>query len=79
MTTQQILVWKDTLKKVSEIIQKAKDSTVCYCVDYDIPSNIKVKEGMITVSGKTFVVRFKISSIKPYENQQGCIFKRRQP
>jgi len=77
MTTQQILVWKDTLKKVSEIIQKAKDSTVCYCVDYDIPSNIKVKEGMITVSGKTFVVRFKISSIKPYENQQGCIFKKK--
>ncbi len=77
MTTQQILVWKDTLKKVSEIIQKAKDSTVCYCVDYDIPSNIKVKEGMITVSGKTFVVRFKISSIKLYENQQGCIFKKK--
>ncbi len=77
MTEQHILAWKDTLKKISEILQKSKESEVCYCVDYDIPEDSKVKEGMVTANGKTFIAKFKIKSIAPYEDQKDCIFKKK--
>ncbi|MEM1813681.1 MAG: hypothetical protein QXE04_00160 [Thermoplasmatales archaeon] len=49
-----ILAWKDTLKKVKEIIDKAP---VEYCVDYEIPMDKSISEGLITVTGKTFIAK----------------------
>jgi DNA-directed RNA polymerase subunit A" len=69
-----ILAWKDTLKKVKEIIDKAP---VGYCLDYDIPQDKAIKEALITVTGKTFVAKAKISKIGPYKNDKGFLKKKK--
>ncbi|MGC8562493.1 MAG: DNA-directed RNA polymerase subunit A'' [Thermoplasmata archaeon] len=69
-----ILAWKDTLKKVKELIDKAP---VGYCLDYDIPSDKSVKEALITITGKTFVAKAKISKISPYQNEKNVMKKKK--
>ncbi len=69
-----ILAWKDTVKKIKEIIEKAP---VCYCVDYDIPVGEKVTEALLTISGKTFVARASISGIEEYNKGNECLKKRK--
>ncbi|MGC8645066.1 MAG: DNA-directed RNA polymerase subunit A'' [Thermoplasmata archaeon] len=69
-----ILAWKDTLKKVREIIEKAP---VKYCVDYDIPLDKTINEGLITVTGKTFVAKVKIKGISKYEDDKAALKKRK--
>ncbi len=69
-----ILAWKDTVKKIKEIIEKAP---VCYCVDYDIPAGEKVTEALLTISGKTFVAKASISGIEEYNKGNECLKKRK--
>jgi len=69
-----ILAWKDTLKKVREIIEKAP---VKYCVDYDIPPDKEISEGLITITGKTFVARVKIKGISKYQEESDILKKRK--
>lgn len=69
-----ILAWKDTVKKVREIIEKAP---ICYCVDYDIPTNERIEDALITISGKTFVAKAKISGIEEYNKGMECLKKRK--
>jgi DNA-directed RNA polymerase subunit A" len=71
MTT---LAWKDTLKKVKEIIDKAP---IGYCLDYEIPAEKSMKEALITVTGKTFVAKAKISKITPYKNEKNILKKKK--
>jgi len=69
-----VLAWKDTLKKVKELIDKAP---VGYCLDYDIPPDKAVKEALITITGKTFVAKAKISKIAPYQNEKNVVKKKK--
>ncbi len=69
-----IIAWKDTLKKVRELIDKAP---IGYCLDFEIPPDKSIKEGLITVTGKTFVARVKISKISPYENEKNVLKKKK--
>ena len=69
-----VLAWKDTLKKVKELIDKAP---VGYCLDYDIPPDKAVKEALITITGKMFVAKAKISKIAPYQNEKNVIKKKK--
>jgi DNA-directed RNA polymerase subunit A" len=69
-----ILAWKDTVKKIKEIIEKAP---ICYCVDYDIPAEEGVSEALLTISGKTFVARANISKIEEYSKGSECLKKRK--
>ncbi len=69
-----MLAWKDTVKKIKEIIEKAP---VCYCVDYDIPAGEKVTEALLTISGKTFVAKASISGIEEYNKGNECLKKRK--
>ncbi len=71
MTT---LAWKDTLKKVKELIDKAP---IDYVLDYEVPPDKSIKEALITVTGKTFVAKAKISKIAPYENEKGVLKKKK--
>jgi DNA-directed RNA polymerase subunit A" len=69
-----IIAWKDTLKKIKEIKEKVP---VTYCLDYDITPDKKIKEGLITLTGKTFVARVKITGISPYTNDSKGIKKKK--
>ncbi|MEM3257026.1 MAG: DNA-directed RNA polymerase subunit A'' [Thermoplasmatales archaeon] len=69
-----ILAWKDTLKKVKEIIDKAP---VEYCVDYEIPMDKSISEGLITVTGKTFIAKVTIKGISNFEEREGQLKKRK--
>jgi DNA-directed RNA polymerase subunit A" len=69
-----ILAWKDTLKKVKEILEKAP---IGYCLDYEIPADKSIKEALITVTGKTFVAKAKISKIAPYQNEKNVLKKKK--
>ncbi|MCL5680765.1 MAG: DNA-directed RNA polymerase subunit A'' [Candidatus Thermoplasmatota archaeon] len=69
-----ILAWKDTVKKVKDLVDKAP---VCYCVDYDIPTDEKFTEALITISGKTFVAKAKISKVTGFEKGKECLKKRK--
>ena len=69
-----ILAWKDTLKKVKEILEKAP---IGYCLDYEIPADKSIKEALITVTGKTFVAKAKISKIAPYQNEKNILKKKK--
>lgn len=69
-----ILAWKDTLKKVKELEDKVP---INYCLDYDIPQDKTIKEALITITGKTFVAKAKISKISPYENQKNVLRKKK--
>ncbi len=72
--TTTILAWKDTLKKVKEIIDKAP---IGYVLDYEISPDKTLKEALISVTGKTFVARAKISKIAPYENEKNVLKKKK--
>ncbi len=69
-----ILAWKDTLKKVKELIDKAP---VGYVLDYEVQPDKSIKEALITVTGKTFVAKAKISKIAPYENEKNVLKKKK--
>ena len=69
-----ILAWKDTLKKVKEILEKAP---IGYCLDYEIPADKSIKEALITVTGKTFVAKANISKIAPYQNEKNVLKKKK--
>ncbi len=69
-----ILAWKDTLKKVKEILEKAP---IGYCLDYEIPADKSIKEALITVTGKTFIAKAKISKIAPYQNEKNVLKKKK--
>jgi DNA-directed RNA polymerase subunit A" len=69
-----ILAWKDTLKKVKELIDKAP---IGYVLDYEVQPEKTIKEALITVTGKTFVARAKISKIAPYENEKNVLKKKK--
>ncbi|MEM0140679.1 MAG: DNA-directed RNA polymerase subunit A'' [Thermoplasmatales archaeon] len=69
-----ILAWKDTLKKVKEILEKAPAE---YCLDYDIPVDKSVNEGLITVTGKTFIAKVTIKGISKFEEGKNQLKKKK--
>jgi DNA-directed RNA polymerase subunit A" len=69
-----IIAWKDTLKKVKELIDKAP---IGYCLDYEIPPDKSIKDALITISGKTFVAKAKVSKVGPYQNEKNILKKKK--
>ncbi len=69
-----ILAWKDTLKKVKELIDKAPTG---YVLDYEVQPEKSMKEALITVTGKTFVAKAKISKVTPYEGEKNVLKKKK--